>query len=88
MALKQSAARLLDLTPKGNNNVPMSRLSFKTFCIELYADHKSMPSNEVHALFEKKGILQMLDDDYDMLHGHGFEYVIHDIDQILESGGL
>ena len=30
----------------------------------------------------------MLDDDYDILHGHGFEYVIHDIDQILENGGL
>jgi len=66
----------------------MSRLSFKAFCIELYADHKSIPSNEVYALFEKNGILQMLDEDYDVLHGHGFEYVIHDIDQILESGGL
>ena len=66
----------------------MSRLSFKAFCIELYADHKSMPSNEVYTLFEKNGILQMLDDDYDILHGHGFEYVINDIEQILESGGL
>ena len=66
----------------------MSRLSFKTFCIELYADHKSIPSNEVYTLFEKSGIIQMLDDDYDILHGHGFEYVIQDIDQILESGGL
>jgi len=66
----------------------MSRLSFKTFCIELYADKKSIPSNEVYTLFEKNGILKMLDDDYDLLHGHGFEYVIQDIDQILESGGL
>jgi len=63
----------------------MSHLSFKTFCIELYADHKSIPSNEVFALFEKKGILKMLDDDYDILHGHGFDYIIHDIDQILEK---
>jgi len=66
----------------------MSRLSFKTFCIELYADHKSIPSNEVYTLFEKNSILQMLDTDYDILHGHGFEYVIHDIDQVLENGGL
>jgi len=64
----------------------MSRLSFKAFCIELFADYKSMPSNEVYTLFEKNGILQMLDNDYDILHGHGFEYVIHDIDQILENG--
>ena len=66
----------------------MSRLSFKTFCIELYADQKSIPSNEVYALFEKHGILQMLDDDYDTLHGHGFQYVIQDIDEIMENSGL
>ena len=47
----------------------MSRLSFKTFCIELYADHKSIPGNEAYTLFEKNGILQMLDEDYETLHG-------------------
>jgi len=66
----------------------MSRLSFKAFCIELYADHTSIPSNKVFALFENNGILKMLDDDYDILHGHGFDYVMHDIDQIMENGGL
>ena len=66
----------------------MSRLSFKTFCIELYADHKAIPSNEVYTLFESNGILQMLDDDYDLLHGHGFDYVIQDIDAIITNGGL
>jgi len=66
----------------------MSRLSFKTHCIELYADHKSIPANEVYALFEKNGILRMLDEDYDILHGHGFEYVIHDIEQILENARI
>jgi len=66
----------------------MSRLSFKVFCIELYADRNLIPSNEVYTLFENKGILKMLDDDYDILHGHGFDYVINDIDQIMQSGGL
>ena len=66
----------------------MSRLSFKAFCIEKYADHKSILSNEVYTLFEKNGIMKMLDDDYDILHGHGFEYIMNDIDQIMENGGL
>jgi len=66
----------------------MSRLSFKTFCIEKYADYKNIPSNEVYSLFDKNGIIQMLDEDYQTLHGHGFEYVIQDIDKILENGGL
>jgi hypothetical protein len=47
-----------------------------------------MPSNEVYSLFEKNGIIQMLDEDYEVLHGHGFEYLIHDIDNIIENGGL
>jgi len=42
----------------------------------------------VYTLFEENGIIQMLDEDYDILHGHGFEYVIQDIDQIIENGGL
>ena len=66
----------------------MSRLSFKTFCIELYADQKSIPSNEVYSLFEKNGIIQMLDDDYEILHGHGFNYIIQDIEEILGNSGL
>jgi len=63
----------------------MSRLSFKTFCIELYADRKSITGSEAFALFNKKGIISMLDEDYDVLHGHGFDYVLHDIEQIIEE---
>ena len=66
----------------------MSCISFKTFCIELYADRKSMPGYEVFNLFKQNGILAMLDEDYELLHGHGFEYVLNDIDQILGNGGV
>jgi hypothetical protein len=62
----------------------MSKLSFKLFCVEKYADKHGIPSNEAYALFENKDIIRMLDDDYELLHGHGFEYVINDIEQILE----
>jgi len=63
----------------------MSRLSFKTFCIELYAEHKLISGNEAYALFEKNGIIKMLDEDYELLHGHGFNYILNDIDQIIEN---
>ena len=66
----------------------MSRLSFKTFCIELYAERKSILGNEAYALFEKNGIIKMLDEDYDILHGHGFDYVLHDIEQVMEKSQL
>jgi len=61
----------------------MSKLSFKAFCIEKYADYKSMPSNEVYRLFEKNKVIDMLDEDYDVLHGFGFEYIIKDIDEFI-----
>ena len=63
----------------------MSRLSFKTFCIELYAEKKSILGSEAYTLFEKNGILKMLEEDYDILHGHGFDYVLNDIEQIMEK---
>ena len=56
----------------------MSKLSFKTFCIEKYADYKSIPSNEVFKIFEKHNVLDMLERDYDVLHGFGFEYIVRD----------
>ena len=63
----------------------MSKLSFKLFCIEKYADKHSIPSNTVYKLFESRGIIDMLDEDYELLHGHGFQYFINDIENILES---
>ena len=61
----------------------MSKLSFKLFCIEKYADYKSMPSNKVFKLFEEKGVFEMLNRDYDVLHGFGFEYIVRDIDAFI-----
>ncbi|MDR0220315.1 MAG: DUF3791 domain-containing protein [Lachnospiraceae bacterium] len=63
----------------------MSKLSFKSYCIEKYADYKAMPSNEVYKIFEKGNVLPMLDRDYDVLHGFGFEYIVRDIDQFLSG---
>lgn len=37
----------------------MSRLSFKTFCIEFYSHHIQKSSDEVYALFEKEGVLEL-----------------------------
>jgi len=49
----------------------------------MYAEYKNIPSNEVYKIFEDKGVLEMLDRDYDILHGFGFEYVVRDIDEFL-----
>jgi hypothetical protein len=63
----------------------MSCISFITNCIEQYSQAKSMAGNEVYKLFKENGILTFLEQDYEDLHGCGFEYLIRLIDQLLEN---
>ena len=61
----------------------MSKTSFKTFCIEFYANHTDRTGPEVYAEFEKSGLLKELDDDYEDLHGMGMEAVMQMFDEYL-----
>lgn len=61
----------------------MSSLSFKAFCIEMYAQHSSMASPDVYVLFRESELLRMLDDDYDDLHGMSWEYLVVLFDEYL-----
>ncbi len=64
----------------------MSKLSFKAFCIENYAEYKKMNSSDVYNLFGKSGLLELLDSDYEDLHGLSFEYLMQFVDEYLEGG--
>lgn len=64
----------------------MSRLSFKTFCIELYAEHIGKDSTNVYAMFKQGGLLDLLDDDYEDLHGMSMEYLMQFFDQYFAGG--
>ena len=59
----------------------MSVLSFKTYCIENYAEHSGKASSEVYELFAHSGLLKMLQDDYEDLHGMGKEYLMDFVDK-------
>lgn len=61
----------------------MSRLSFKTFCIEHYSNHIRKAGTEVYRIFEEQGVLKLLDDDYEDLHGMGMEYLMQFFDEYL-----
>lgn len=62
------------MEPEGG--VCMSTLSFKAFCIEYYAAHIGRPGNEIYALFDRTGLLKLLDEDYEDLHGMSMEYLM------------
>ncbi len=61
----------------------MSQLSFITFCIEFYSRHRQMPSDEVYALFKRRGLLDVLRRDYEDLHGLGMEALMQMFDEYL-----
>ncbi len=61
----------------------MSKLSFKVFCLELYAEHSHATSTEVYDLFCGSGLLELLDKDYDDLHGMSMEYLMQYFDEYL-----
>lgn len=63
----------------------MSKLSFKTFCIELYAEHIGKASTDVYVLFSASGLLDLLEKDYDDLHGMSMEYLMQYFDEYLEG---
>ncbi|MDR0932037.1 MAG: DUF3791 domain-containing protein [Victivallales bacterium] len=63
----------------------MSVISFQTFCVEFYSRHIQKPSNEVYELFQKSGLLDLLEKDYDDLHGMGMEYLMRFIEEYLEG---
>ena len=54
----------------------MSKISFITFCVEYYAEHIGKTGAEVYELFKKEGVLDLLENDYEDLHGMGMEYLM------------
>ncbi|MBR2109189.1 MAG: DUF3791 domain-containing protein [Ruminococcus sp.] len=61
----------------------MSKVSFISFCIEYYADHTHKPSSEVYEIFKNEKVIDLLNDDYDDLHGMSMEYLMQMIDNYL-----
>ncbi|MGN1317535.1 MAG: DUF3791 domain-containing protein [Lachnospirales bacterium] len=61
----------------------MSKLSFDTFCIEHYSYHINTPSNEVYNIFKNSGLLNVLETDYEDLHGMSMEYLMQFFDEYL-----
>ena len=65
----------------------MSKLSFKTFCIEYYAEHTKQSSEKVYEIFKDTKLLDLLDSDYGDLHGNGeMEYLMQFFDEYLGEG--
>ena len=61
----------------------MSIVSFQIYCIEFYATHIQQTSDRVYSLFRDSGLLNMLETDYEDLHGLGTEALMQFCDRYL-----
>lgn len=60
---------------------------FIVFCMEIYKSEKSITGKEVYELFEKYGVLNYLQEGYEVLHTQGDRWIVDDIDEFLKVRG-
>ena len=60
-------------------------LEFKVFCFEAYRNEKKMAGRDVMALFKEYGVLDYIDNCFDVLHTQGRAYLIDDIDMYIAA---
>lgn len=58
---------------------------FVSFCIEQYAKAKSMTTEAVVDLFEQYGITEHFCEFYDVLHTQGHNWLIEEIDEMINN---
>jgi hypothetical protein len=58
---------------------------FSIFAIEEYRACKRLSGAAAFSLFKESGLLDYIEEFYDILHSNGTEYLICDIDDYLES---
>ena len=60
------------------------RAMFVSFCIEQYAKAKNMSTEDVVNLFEQYGITEHFCEFYDVLHTQGHNWLIEEIDEMID----
>lgn len=66
-----------------NKSAPV--LLFLSFCIENFKEYKKISTEETLLLFNKYGVLDYLEDVFDMLHTQGKEYIMREIDEYINN---
>ena len=62
-------------------------MAFVIFCIENYKVYRNLSGKETLKLFNDYGVLDYLEQYYDVLHTTGHNYINNDIDIYLSSRG-
>ncbi|MDR0547496.1 MAG: DUF3791 domain-containing protein [Dysgonamonadaceae bacterium] len=69
------------------NNID-NKKKFVVFAIEEYRNRKGIDGETAIGLLEKSGLLQYIEDGFDILHTCGSEYLIADFDDYLKNRSM
>ena len=63
-------------------------MAFIIFCIENFKVHRNLSGKEALKLFDDYGVLDYLENNYDVLHTTGYQCMNKDIDEFLKIRGV
>lgn len=66
-------------------NEKQDRAMFVSFCIEQYAKAKNITTEDVVNLFDRYGIAEHFCEFYDVLHTHGHQWLVEEIDKMIND---
>ena len=66
-------------------NEKQARAMFVSFCIEQYAKAKNITTEDVVNMFEQYGIAEHFCEFYDVLHTHGHQWLVEEIDKMIND---
>ena len=66
-----------------NNKEQQDRAMFLSFCIEQYAKAKNLATEDVVDMFEQCGISEHFCEFYDVLHTQGGQWLVEEIDEMI-----
>ena len=65
-------------------NKQLAKLEFVAFCIEQYKMATKQTGYEVEQLFQQRGVIDFLIDNYEILHTQGEQTIMNEIDEYLK----
>ena len=58
---------------------------FLSFCIEQYKNKHKMPGEKVATLFEGCGVLSYLEDNFEVLHTQGHQWLLEEMEELINK---
>ena len=65
----------------GDDSIPV----FVSFAIEQYKHHKGISGYEAMQILSDAGVIEHLEEFYDVMHQHGSKWLMEEIDHLIEA---